>query len=218
MPPPEAARSVVRVGDGRGFVVEGNDENRYIVTAAHCLPHLPTACSFASASDVTFKDLLGPPQSTAPTIWAQCLFADPVGDIAVLGAPDGQILGDQCNAYEDFVSEAVPLSLRRVRDEEPGWLFALDGQHWFRCKVEGIQHRLWVADATEPIRGGMSGSPILGDDGKALAVCCASAGSGDRELEDDGEGGPNPGVANLPDWFLEKLNPTDTERPSEREP
>jgi hypothetical protein len=36
-----AKRAVVRVGDGRGFVVSAGDDDRYIITAAHCLPKHP---------------------------------------------------------------------------------------------------------------------------------------------------------------------------------
>jgi hypothetical protein len=35
------SQSVVRVGAGRGFVIETEDEDRLIITAGHCLPHLP---------------------------------------------------------------------------------------------------------------------------------------------------------------------------------
>jgi hypothetical protein len=34
------AKSVLRVGDGRGFVVEATRENHIVITAAHCLPRL----------------------------------------------------------------------------------------------------------------------------------------------------------------------------------
>ena len=36
-----AKRAVIAVGDGRGFVVEGRGEKLCVITAAHCLPHLP---------------------------------------------------------------------------------------------------------------------------------------------------------------------------------
>jgi hypothetical protein len=35
-----ALAGVVTVGDGRGFVVEGGHQ-RYVITAAHCLPERP---------------------------------------------------------------------------------------------------------------------------------------------------------------------------------
>ena len=42
-----------------------------------------------------------------PSITASCYFADPVADITVLGAPDNQSLGDECEQYEVFI-EALP--------------------------------------------------------------------------------------------------------------
>jgi hypothetical protein len=36
-----AKRAVIAVGIGRGFVVEGRREKLCVITAAHCLPHLP---------------------------------------------------------------------------------------------------------------------------------------------------------------------------------
>jgi hypothetical protein len=36
-----------------------------------------------------------------------------------------------------------------------------------------------LKEASEPIRGGMSGSPVLVPDGAVIGVVCLSAGSGD---------------------------------------
>ena len=36
-----AKRAVVQVGDGRGFVVGAGEYDRYVITAAHCLPRQP---------------------------------------------------------------------------------------------------------------------------------------------------------------------------------
>jgi hypothetical protein len=50
----------------------------------------------------------------------------------------------------------------------------------------------------------MSGSPILLDDGNAIAICCASGGG--QDLDEQREGGPNPILAaNLPVWIVEEL-------------
>jgi hypothetical protein len=89
----EALRAVVTVGYGRGFLLDAPEtrHKRVIVTAAHCLPHLPPAHGAAYLSERTYADLLGP-LGEAPTIWTECLFADPVADIAVLTEPDGQEL------------------------------------------------------------------------------------------------------------------------------
>jgi hypothetical protein len=81
---PEWLRSVVSVGEGRGFVVEGAMDRRYVITAAHCLPFLPSCDGYAFESDNSYKELLGP-LNRLPALWAKCVFADPVSDIAVLG-------------------------------------------------------------------------------------------------------------------------------------
>jgi hypothetical protein len=50
---------------------------------------------------------------------------------------------------------------------------------------------LWISDAAEGIRGGMSGSPIVAPNGRAIGVVCTS------------EDGPNPFLpANLPGWLV----------------
>jgi hypothetical protein len=93
--------SVIRVGDGRGFVVENAERasaDRLVITAAHCLPSFPPCASFSTLEDRTYQALLGP-LGQEPTVWAECLFVDPVGDIAVLGPPDGQALYEQWEAY-----------------------------------------------------------------------------------------------------------------------
>jgi hypothetical protein len=202
MPHKDAVRSVVQVAKGgRGFVVEGapskHERSRYVLTAFHCLPkRLPP--------DRVCQALLGPLGPQAPTVWAECLFAEEVADIAVLGAPDDQDLFKQSQAYQQLVGQAVPLAIRAVEDKQrQGWLLTLDAQDWFRCRVRG-KRVLWIEDAGRPIRGGMSGSPILDTDGHAIGVCCVSGGGVD--LDDHREGGPNPGLAaTLPGWLLDEL-------------
>src|ERR1039458_7796780 len=93
--PPRGA--VVRVGAGRGFVVQG-ERDRLIVTAAHCLPEFPPCASFSTLEERTYPSLVAPLGSPLE-IWAECLFADPIGDIAILGAPDGQEMSDEYEAY-----------------------------------------------------------------------------------------------------------------------
>jgi hypothetical protein len=57
-----------------------------------------------------------------------------------------------------------------------------------------------VHDAAQDIVGGMSGSPILTQDGSAIGVVVTSTG-------DQREGGPNPRLASsLPGWLLGELN------------
>jgi hypothetical protein len=194
--------AVVRVGKGRGFVMEGS-RGRVIITAAHCLPKFPICATHSFEEERTYRSLLGPLGKKA-VVSAVCMFADPIGDIAVLGPPDDQVFAAQADDFAALVSETFPLTASKVEVSEgnapvPGWLLSLDGP-WFPCKVTSDANgRLWTSEATNGIRGGMSGSPILSDSGSAIGV----ATSGD---EDSTDGGPCPQlISNLPGWLLREL-------------
>src|SRR5689334_2769291 len=78
MPMVAKAGSVVRVGEGRGFIVEARDcrVGRLVVTAAHCLPYLPPAHPSSYTEERTYGELLGS-LDEAPTLAAECIFVDP---------------------------------------------------------------------------------------------------------------------------------------------
>jgi hypothetical protein len=125
---------------------------RVIVTAAHCLPFFPPAHPGSYLEERTYRDLLAP-LGTAPTGSAECVFVDPIADIAVLGGPDNQALYDE--AYEELLMNTVPLVIAdapkmvRVREplsyggsmievDEPGRgsarILSLSGE-WIECTV-----------------------------------------------------------------------------------
>ena len=82
-------RAVLRVGDGRGFVVSSRNSigghERIVITAAHCLPSFPPCAPAADLEAYTYRDLLGPPNAS-PTVWAKCVFVDPRVDNRGVGA------------------------------------------------------------------------------------------------------------------------------------
>jgi hypothetical protein len=90
-----AKSAIITVGAGRGFVMQGK-LNRFVITAAHCLPFFPPCCSFSFTEERTYENLLGH-IGVEPSVWAECLFVDPIADIAVLGSPDTQVLGKQAD-------------------------------------------------------------------------------------------------------------------------
>ena len=94
--------AVVKVGKGgRGFIVETKRGDRVVITATHCLTAikpLPPAHPFSYTEERTYGNLLGPLGKAKPTVWAECLFADPLADIAVLCSPDEQALFEQADA------------------------------------------------------------------------------------------------------------------------
>jgi hypothetical protein len=198
-PAPTAATtdSILRVGEGRGFVVEDADNDRLVITAAHCLPLFPPCASASSLEERTYQALLGPIGQKA-IVWAECFFVDPIGDIAVLGPPDSQELSEQWEAYDALMKKLIPLPIGGAPRDGQGWLLSLDG-HWFRCDVQQHGGPLWISNAAEGIVGGMSGSPILTYDGTAIGVLCTSGGTGEVHTE----GGPNPRLMyHLPTRFL----------------
>jgi hypothetical protein len=113
----ENRASVVKVGAGRGFIVAlrvnvpamksppcivngvtrpgrliRSVEHRLIVTVVHCLPPGKPPRRPSLSQDRTCERLVGALDGTCDAtknpVWAECLFADPIGDVAILGPPD----------------------------------------------------------------------------------------------------------------------------------
>jgi hypothetical protein len=167
----EATRAVLRVGHGRGFVVEHKlrlSAERLVITAAHCLPDFTPRSASAYTEERTYKTLLGP-LGADPTVWAECLFVDPIADIAVLGEPDSQLLGDECEAYRELVDSAETLRIGEAPEDGPAMMLSLD-QRWLPCRVWHTDGPLWTSEAKTV--SGMSGSPIITEDDHAIGVVC----------------------------------------------
>ena len=174
---------IVRVGGGRGFLVArrnhlGHDE-RIIITAAHCLPKLPSPHPARYLEEETYGRLLGPLGSKR-TVWTACMFVDPMADIAVLGSPDNQDLSDEAEAYDQLVDSVTPFVVadapahgtelftlpfggHQVSHPTAGKgiarVLSLKGR-W----LDGEVHRFngWLSyEPKKHFVGGMSGSPIV---------------------------------------------------------
>jgi hypothetical protein len=136
-----------------------------------------------------------------PTIAAECLFVDPVSDLAVLGPPDDQDLWDAAAAYEEFIATTEAIDIAHAQKRETGWLLSLKSR-WEQCVVRHNGGGIWIFNASgEGINAGMSGSPIINSDGSAIGVVCLGNGEANAT-----EGGPNPRLAaHLPGWLLKAL-------------
>ena len=209
----QARCAVVTVGGGRGFVVEG-PRGRLVITAAHCLPFFRRARVFLDFDQRTYPWLLGRLGEGAPAAWAECFFVDPISDIAVLGSPDNQTFDAESAAYDDLVEACAALSIADTAEDaftfdhdgpgQPAWLLDRDTGEWVRCKIGHVGGPLWVSRATNGIKGGMSGSPILDASGSAVGVVSCSSGSDAPDSQT--EGGPNPRLAyHLPGWLLREF-------------
>jgi Trypsin-like peptidase domain len=192
--------AVVQISTGgRGFLVGARE--RYVVTASHCLPRLPAPDPGAYLAQRTFEALLGP-LGGACDVWAECVYADPVADLAVLAAPDAQHFASEARNYARLVGQRTPLRVaalplaRKGKSEAAEWqgagrLFSLEGQ-WFECRLRATPRALWIGDKAQAFAGGMSGSPIADADGAALGVLCTT--------------GANPIlVQHLPRWLLDAI-------------
>lgn len=82
--------------------------------AGHLLPHLPPSLRASYTVDRTYKRLLGTLDAKELIVWAECLFVDPIADLAVLGVPDGQELIDENKQYEVLTRTMTPLRVASV--------------------------------------------------------------------------------------------------------
>jgi hypothetical protein len=176
----KAKQSIITVDAGRGFVI--GCRNHYgctdslVVTAAHCLPSLPRPHAGGELSERTYADLLGP-IGTNPTVSAECLFADLIADVAVLGCPDDQALISQAGDYKAFIKNYVALRIvTPILGESHAWVMSLGGE-WLPRQIEYMGGLLQM-DC--PVTPGMSGSPIVNDRGAAIGLL--SNGGFDPEL------------------------------------
>jgi hypothetical protein len=111
----QATAAIVRVGEGRGFIVQG-DRDRYVITAAHCLPFIPRC----DDQERTYRELIGAMENEKNNVWAECTFFDVVADIAVLGPPEilgpphYQVLEEQKEAYSRFARSRPAMCVGKV--------------------------------------------------------------------------------------------------------
>jgi hypothetical protein len=97
----------------------------------------------------------------------------------VLGRPDGEELYEEAQSYDTLLQTVTPLRIADAPENGRAWLLSLDGE-WFECTVEYIKRvdgSLNISRIAQSIEFGVSGSPVISDDGKAIgAVCLGSSG------------------------------------------
>ena len=180
---------------GQGVLVEGG----VILTAAHCIEwdgHGAMVLGDHFLTDVTTRD--GRAHQVAP------LAVEPVTDIAVLGALDGQTFYDKCEAFEEWCEQTPGVRVGRVEyplftpipvyvlSHEGGWLPGTVQQ----CREEA---QMLALEMILPIKSGTSGGPIVDGSGALLGIVSNAGGS--DAVEAGGRSGncPRPHLA-LPVW------------------
>jgi hypothetical protein len=91
-------------GDGQGVLIAGG----FVVTAAHCV--IWEGDGRMALGDRYFQDIV---TRSGYSLKTSVYFADPVSDVAVLGAVDGQDLCKESSAFLKWCDEIVPVPLRR---------------------------------------------------------------------------------------------------------
>jgi Trypsin-like peptidase domain len=198
--------AVVQVGAGRGFIVGAADDQRYVITAAHCLPRsrYPSPHLGNSGSDLTFPRTIGPIGAKKRSIWGELCVLSLTDDIAVFAAPDEQALSDRYDEYEQFTNMAMsigpppPTVPPYEWDSVPGapaWVLSID-RSWTPCAVHNNGRFLSVSGVS--IESGMSGSPIVNADGAAIGLISTSS--------DDDTFNMHPSLADcLPAWLSNRV-------------
>jgi hypothetical protein len=181
--PDDLIGSVVKVGDGRGFIVADGDRNvaeggkSYVITAAHCLPTVPPPHLARYLEEATYPRLIGP-LGADPGETAACVFVDTMAE------------------YKAFLSALPPFDIAappprgRLRmpafdaDRPPAWrwlgevsfparLMSLEGQ-WIDCNARRLGGPLGIVPE-KLVKSGMSGSPLISATGAAVGVISTSS-------------------------------------------
>src|SRR5947208_13772018 len=170
----EPRGTVIAVGEGRGFVIEHRGEH-LVVTASHCLHWLPSGFGIAYSEEHVYRNMLGS-LGSAPTVACECLFINPIADVAVVGVPDTQTYSDEADRYRALLEYATPFRITEAAEKARGFLLNPEGE-WFGCQVQWMKRtdgRLWVSKHAQPIERGMSGSPIVSKTGNAIGILAAA--------------------------------------------
>ena len=160
---------------------------------------------------------------------ARPIAVEPVADIAVVGALDGQsspIAYREAREFEDFCNGRKPVFLSRsdftlTKDHDLVYtqvhIYTHKGE-WVTGKV--VQFRpgaemAWFEETSKPIEGGTSGSPIVNDMGKLVGIVSNAGGSSSGETRQGRF--PRPHLT-LPVWVCRQIfEGEDQERECENE-
>jgi hypothetical protein len=155
---------------GQGVLVPGG----FILTATHCIKwngHGGMAMGDHFTEAVTTK-------SGARFRLGPCA-ADPVSDMAVLGALDNQEFGEDCDEFERWceTTKPVPVATTTPRYRQPLNVRILTHKgEWISAKVVRYSHPsqplhgCLCLEADAQIKGGTSGGPVVDSSGRLVGV------------------------------------------------
>jgi hypothetical protein len=200
------ADATVRLTDkgGLGVLVPGG----LIATATHCIEWVGSG--MMALGEVYPSTVLCADKTTFRLGAAA---ADPVSDMAVLEALDEQVFTDDAECFEAWRERVAPVPLKHfVLDFEqscPAFVLTNEGK-WLSgrvTRVNGPPSRPMscriVLETEEAIQGGMSGGPVVSEDGKLLGVVSQTH---------ENTSGPIPvAYLTLPRWVLDRIAASEAE-------
>ena len=168
-----AAATVILPGQGgQGVLVEGN----LILTAAHCIKF--NCEGHMVLSEVLGGDFIEEIETAKGRLKVGPLAIEPVSDIAVLAALDGQVFYEESEAVEQFCRTTKPLTVgQRDYDlfkEFPAFVYNGNTGIWTegtaqQCNDRSFCAMLWF-DYYEQIEAGTSGGPIVDESGTLIGI------------------------------------------------
>jgi hypothetical protein len=191
--------ALIGVGTGRGFLVNRENGDPFVITAASCLP-------FLLRPEITFE----PDNRNCPAlvgslegrrrVSAWCHFIGLIDNIAVFGGPSGEECLVDWHGFDLLTEGATPMVVADPPKNSLAWIPSLDGR-WFRCAVFAGRH-LHIHEQVEDIVAEMAGFPIVADNGSAIGVV-----SNTRHPADEHWNGMQPRLTEvLPRWLLRSLS------------
>jgi hypothetical protein len=174
---------------GQGVLIRAGDHlgGGLILTAAHVV-HWTHTGLMALGDDAEFVqpiEVVGGGRA-ARDLWPRGrqllvypMAVEPLADLAVLGAPDGQWMPEPCEAFEQFCEKTVGVDLATAEfpfnKPVPAYVLAHTGR-WISGRVKQMAPAApsLVLEPDEPIKGGTSGGPVVTADGLLLGVVSRS--------------------------------------------
>ena len=180
----DPTKAVLKVGGGRGFVVKlGRRDRPLVLTAAHCLPFIPPPHLASYLAERTSKICLVRSRirrQCGLNVYSLTRFSTSPSS----NSPDNQGLYEQAEAFEELIAATKPLRIAdaprqerhrvgQIRDiRTPGHVLgrvlSLKGT-WIECAITRRAALLSI-DPPDVIVGGMSGSPVISPEGRAIGL------------------------------------------------
>jgi hypothetical protein len=181
-------RAIVRVGNGRGFMVGGG-----IVTTTNWLANPPKfrfprfstndEALHAAPDESKILAALGNPL----TISAYCVFADPVSHVAILSNNSEDYRGLDDWKYRLEIHAPLRPHIAGAGRIQDVWFLSLD-EKWVKCQVRVSYDNLTFVGPNPNVFGGepeidgrLSGSPIIDEEGRAIGMILAPTKAKDRD-------------------------------------